>query len=462
MSGPAVAPSATDPLARAASEVVGGPWGRHAGSGPRLLTPLVVLLPLAVLGAALGVLQKQHCREEGWRTPDQFFHACYSDVPVVFTSSGLASGAGPWSGQVALGQPPLTSALAWLLGLLAPRDVSVEAQRAYFDAATVSLAVLLVLVVAAVAVMAGRRRWDAALVAASPLVPLAALVSLDLLGVALATLGLAAWARRRPLAAGVLLGLAVTARTYPLLLLLALGLLALRAGRLRAFAVAVAGAAAAVLAVVLPLAATQGAAWSAYLTQWWSRQAGYGSPWMVPQLLEQAVRDRAATGLGAGAVTALSLVSGALVVAGVALLVLWAPRRPRVPQVALLLVAGLLLTGKALPVQASLWLLPLAALAVPRWREHAVWVATEAVYFVGVWLFLAGQSVPDRGLPSELYLLVLLLRLAGIGWLVVVVVRDVSAPERDVVRSGDGAGGVDDPAGGDLDGAPDALVVRIA
>ena len=192
-----VAPTRTDPLARAASEVVGGPWGRHAGGGARGPVALAVCLPLAVLAVALGVLQKQHCRSEGWRSPDQFFHACYSDVPVVYTSSGLAGGAGPYSDGVALGQPPLTSALAWLLGRFAPRGVSVEAQRAYFDAATVSVAVLLVLTVAAVAVMAGRRRWDAALVAASPLVPLVALVSLDALGVALATLGLAAWARRR-------------------------------------------------------------------------------------------------------------------------------------------------------------------------------------------------------------------------------------------------------------------------
>ena len=461
-----VPPTTTDPLARAASEVVGGPWGRHAGAGPVGLTAAAVCLPVAVLAVAVGALQKQHCRAEGWRTPDQFFHACYSDAPVVYTSSGLAAGAGPYDAGTALAQPPLTTLLAWLLGRLAPHEVSAAAQRAYFDAAAVVVAVLLVATVAAVLAAAGRRRWDALLVAASPLVVLSALVSLDLLGVALASLGLAAWARRRPVAAGVLLGLAVTARTYPVLLLLALALLALRTGRYRALARTALAALLAWAAVVVPVALLAPGRWAEFATGWWSRGAGYGSPWLVPQLVEQALRDGAAPGLQAGAVTALVLVTGFVGVAAMALLVLWAPRRPRLPQVALLLVAVVLVTGKALPVQASLWLLPLAALAVPRWRDHLVWAATEAVYFVGVWLYVAGQSVPDRGLPSEFYLALLLLRLAGTGWLVAAVVRDLRAPQEDPSTAAAPAAATAapprDPAGGDFDGAPDALVVRIA
>ncbi|GAA4980841.1 glycosyltransferase family 87 protein [Kineococcus glutinatus] len=457
-----VAPSATDPLARSASEVVGGPWGRHAGSGPVWLSALLVCLPAAVLAVGLGVLQKQHCRAEGWRSPDQFFHACYSDLPVVYTSSGLAEGAGPYAQGTALGQPPLTTALTWLVARVVGGGTSAADQRAYFDVAAVVVAVCLLLVVAGVLVAAGRRRWDAALVAASPLVVLTGLLSFDLLGVALATLGLAAWARRWPVAAGVLLGLAVAARTYPVLLLLGLGLLALRTGRFRAAATTAVAAVAAWLAVDVPLLLATDGAWSAYLRDWWSRPAGYGSPWLVPQLVEQAVGAEDVAGLSPGTVTALSLVAGAAVVVAVGVLVLWAPRRPRVPQVALLLVAGWLLVGKAVPPQASLWLLPLAALAVPRWRDHAAWLATEGLYFVAVWLFIAGQSVPDRGLPPEFYLAALVLRLAGIGWLVVAVVRDVAAPGRDPARAVGGARDVDDPAGGDFDGAPDALVVRIA
>ena len=58
-------------------------------------------------------------------------------------------------------------------------------------------------------------------------------MSFDLLGVTLAAAALLAWGRSRPLLAGVLLGLAFTARSYPVVLLLALALVALRAGRWR-------------------------------------------------------------------------------------------------------------------------------------------------------------------------------------------------------------------------------------
>ncbi|WP_432571763.1 glycosyltransferase 87 family protein [Kineococcus sp. SYSU DK005] len=455
-----VAPTAADPVARAASEVLGGPAGRHLGAGgPWWAQPLPVLVALTSVLVALGALTKHHCRAQGWNTPDQFVHACYSDLPVVYTSSGLVEGLGPYAGTAPLGQPPVTAALAWLVARAAPHEVTAAAQRAYFDAGAVVLLLAALATAVAVAVTAGpRRRWDAALFALSPLLVLSALVSFDLAGVALATAGLALWARRRPVGAGVLLGLAVAARTYPVLLLVALALLALRAGRPRAAATTVLTALAAWAAVNAPFALTSPGTWSAHLRDALSRPAGYGSPWLLPQLLEQAAGDAGATGLGAGAVTALTVGGWAVWLLLVALLVLWAPRRPRLPQVAFLLVAGACALGPAFPPQASLWLAPLAALAVPRWREHLLWWAAEAAYFAAVWLYVAGQSQPSRALPPELYALLLVLRLAALAWLAGSVVRDVRSPWRDPVR----AEGLDDPAGGDVDRAPDALVVRVA
>ena len=47
----------------------------------------------------------------------------------------------------------------------------------------------------------------------------------------LAAAGLLAWSRSRPVVSGILLGLAISARTYPVLFILAIALVALRAGR---------------------------------------------------------------------------------------------------------------------------------------------------------------------------------------------------------------------------------------
>jgi hypothetical protein len=458
---PSVPVTLVDDVARAGSEVLGGPAGRRlGGDGPWWARALPVAVALSAVAMAAGAIGKHHCRTAGWNAPDQFVHTCYSDLPVVYTSSGLASGLGPYAEGVSLNQPPLTSALAWFVGRFAPHEVTIAAQRTYFDVASVLLLLAALVVVVALWTMVGRRRgWDALLVAVSPVLVFSGLLSFDLAAVALATAGLACWARRRPVAAGILIGLAVSARTYPVLILLAIGLLALRTGRRRAAATTGLAALAAWLVVNLPVALTSPDAWSGYLSAFFDQRAGYGSLWVLPQLVQQAVNASTTSGLPGGAVIVLTVGAWVVWTLLVTVFVLWAPRRPRLPQVAFLLVAGFCVLGAAFPPQASLWLLPLAALAVPRWRDHLLWWAAEVAYFVAVWLFIAGQTNTNRALPPELYALFLLLRLAAVAWLVVCVVREARRPSTDPVRA---SKELDDPAGGDFDQRPDALVVRVA
>ena len=56
---------------------------------------------------------------------------------------------------------------------------------------------------------------------------------------------------------------------------------------------------------------------------------------------------------------------------------MFARRRPRVPQIVFLLVAGFILVNKVDSPQYCLWLLPLAVLARPRWGPLLTWQATE-------------------------------------------------------------------------------------
>lgn len=463
-----VAPSREDPLVATLSAVVGGPGGRRVRAGRHgWWTAVRVLLVLAMVVLALGVVEKQHCRAQGWSSPDQFFHGCYSDLPIVYQSAGLRSGLTPYAGVDAarLDQPVLTGLALWGIAQAVP-DGGVRAQtRWYFDISTAVVALLLVVLVALTAAGAGRRRpWDAALVALCPLIALSALVSLDLLGVTLAAGGLLAWARRRPVLAGLLLGLAVMARTYPALLVLVLGLLALRAGRLRDWARTAGVAVATCVAVLAPWLVLHADGVLAAYRAWGRAPAGYGSLWLLPQTLFAEPRPRwmVRAGLHAatvptGLVTALAVlgVLAALVLGGY--LALASDRRPRVAQVAFVVLAVVVLTGKAWPVQASLWLLPLAALARPRWRDHLVWVGAEAAYFMAVWLYVAAGTNATRALPAPWYSVFVVARAAGLLWLVWCVLRDVRDPVRDVVRR-DGA---DDPLGGPLEHAPDVLVVRV-
>jgi uncharacterized membrane protein len=138
-------------------------------------------------------------------------------------------------------------------------------------------------------------------------------------------------------------------------------------------------------------------------------------------------------------------------VAGVGWLTLAAPVRPRVPQVAFLLVAGFLLLNKVWSPQYSLWLLPLAVLARPAWRSLLAWQATEALLWVPRLLWYLGPD--DNGITVGWFFLAVGIRDVAVVVLVALVVRDVLQPDRDVVRTS--WPGVDDPAGGVLDHAPD-------
>ena len=175
----------------------------------------------------------------------------------------------------------------------------------------------------------------------------------------------------------------------------------------------------------------------AYLTgkeQWkvfWSfnseRGADLGSIWIV---LQQASEKTIA-------VTTINHWSYAFFIAwcvGVLAVGMLAPTTPRLAQLAFLVVAGFLLVNKVYSPQYVLWLLPLAALARPRWRDQLIWQGTELLYFASVWWYLDGKLAPADGGGAGFYWAAIAVRLAGELYLVVLVVRDVLRPAHDVVE----------------------------
>src|SRR5690606_4063601 len=74
-------------------------------------------------------------------------------------------------------------------------------------------------------------------------------------------------------------------------------------------------------------------------------------------------------------------------------------RRPRVAQLMFRVVAAVLLTNKVWSPQYSLWLLPLAALAIPRWRAVLAWAVAESI----VWPLLMLHFDSDTGKNLSIY-----------------------------------------------------------
>jgi uncharacterized membrane protein len=454
-----VRPTEDDPVAAAGSELIGGPAGRRILAGS-WWNPLRVMV-LAVIGMfALGMVQKASCYSGGWFQygDAQYIHACYSDIPHLYTQRGFASNLVPYFDRipVSLSQnndihyleyPVLTGLFMEVASWVTPSGAEPHGAQVYWLVNSGMLMVCAVVLVVCTARTHRRRPWDGLLVALSPALALTATINWDLFAVALASAGLMLWSRGRPGWAGVLIGLATAAKLYPVLLLGALFLLCLRAGRLRQFGAALGGAAGAWLVVNLPVIVFAPHGWAQFYSFSRTRTTDYGSLWLI-------VKERSGASLdGVNAYgTALML----LLVVGIAALVLYAPRRPRLGQVAFLVVAALLVSNKVYSPQYVLWLLPLAVLARPRWRDLLIWQGAEVLYFLGIWYRLSYVTgAKHHGLTADAYHLAIAAHLLGVLYLCALVVRDVLLPEYDVLRQD----GSDDPAGGVLDGAPDTFVL---
>ena len=66
------------------------------------------------------------------------------------------------------------------------------------------------------------------------------------------------------------------------------------------------------------------------------------------------------------------------------------------------MVAAFLLTNKVWSPQYSLWLVPLAVLALPRWRLLLAWMTVDALVWAPRMLFYLGAD--KKGLPIDWFL----------------------------------------------------------
>jgi uncharacterized membrane protein len=436
-------------------------WGwRERPTLAATLGSTSVLIAASVLAMVLAFAEKVPCRSGAWNYDAQKFQdACYTDIYPLYYAEGLYNRQVPYTGHP-VEYPVLIGgamqAAAWLV-----RNVdAVIRGREFFDVTVVLLAVCAVAAVLATARAAGpQARWQGLMVALSPALILNAFVNWDLIAMALTALGIAAWAARRGIWAGVLLGLGVATKFYPLVILGALLLLCLRAGRLKDFARTFAAAVLAWLAVNLPVMIVALPGWATFYVFSKNRGADWGSLWYMFEYFNVPK-------LGNYQLGVLNQMSAAALVAAfaaIALLALAAPRRPRLPQVCFLLLAAFLMTNKVWSPQYVIWLVPLAVLARPRLWPYALWQLAEIGYFFGIWGYLIFATVTPpvtgyQGISTGWYFALLLARFFAVALLAAYVVRDILHPERDVVR----ARGLDDPAGGVLDQVPDRFRIRLA
>lgn len=469
---------------RHVAEAWGGPLGRHAVVGrQRRWTPLRVVMLFAVVFLAFGFLSKAPCLETSQPTDGsepglmwdgrQYTRACYADPIPLWGIEGLSQGALPYkfswqeesNGEiidrymeypVVMGMWQYVSAqvaLAWEQVDAATIETGIIDVIRYFVVVAIGMAFFWLVAVWATYKSAGRRPWDTLFMAASPLVVFQAFTNFDAMAVAASAVALLLWAWKKPVWAGVVLGIGIAAKLYPLFLFGALLVVAIRARRYMELAWSAIAAVATWGVINLPIALLFPVGWREFFRLNSERPANPESIYAIVQNLT-GWQGWDPPGQPPEILNMVSLVIFAVCCLGVLAIGLAARTSPRVAQLAFLVVAAFLLTNKVWSPQYSLWLVPLALLAIPRARLLVPWMVYDALLWVAHMSYFSGQD--HKGLNAEWFHVLVLGRNALVVAICVAIVIEIFRPERDVVRRWhqDLPGG--DPLLGTLAPVPDA------
>ncbi|WP_300344087.1 hypothetical protein [Nesterenkonia sp.] len=450
--------SRTDPLVGYLSDRAGGPAGRRLRPMPRgRLSMAQVLTALTVVAVLISALASQYCRINGWGGTAVYHWGCYSDVAALWGTRDFDQSAwAPFREDLSTFEyPALTMLLASLTAtvthgvhdLLGGTVLGYWGDRTgllFWDVSFLLAAGAWVVLVLATMQAAGRRGWDAVLVAVSPAIIFGIGINWDIWPAAALALAVLFWLRGWWVLTGVMIGIGVSFKLYPLFMLGALFTLAARRWLRReahglswwAFLRTLGAASATWSAVNLPVMLVSFDSWARFFLFSAERGAGYSSLWHVWAVLGESGPDAATVSAGS-----LGLFAAAC--AGVLAVGLTAPERPRMVQLLFLIVAAFVVCNKVYSPQFMVWLVPLMVLAAPRVRDILIWHAVQLLHFWAVWMHLAGivgDAEPQHTFDPTLYALAAIGHMLSTAYIAAQVVADIYRPERDVVRSSGPAG----------------------
>ncbi len=467
--------TAVDPRAETAASPHSriAPRGKHTLTG-RIRTrfaPGHILILLTIAAATIAALLKSPCRIGGWGAPEVYFAGCYSDWTGLWTTRGFAED--PWApfrADSAFEYPILIAVIASLLAWMAHGLTEVSGilginagpNLVFYDLNFLAILALWLVTVLLVAKLAGIRYWDAVMVAVAPGIIFAGFINWDMWAVVFIVAALWAFAKNRYVWAGVLIGLGTAVKLFPLFILGAIAVLAIRTARYYPLLVTTAAAAVAWLVVNLPMMLFNPEAWGVFYEFSSDRPPGWSSIW-------HAYATATGTEIPGSLLSSMAFWSFFVLCVVIAVIGLHTKHRPRLVQLLFLIVAAFILVNKVYSPQFVLWIIPLLVLALPNWRDFLIFSVVELLHFWAIWGYLAGHTSEydvQHQLDEKLYLLAVAGHVVVLVYLMVRVVVDMYDPDHDPVRTSlrrhDDTAllPADDPGGAEFDGAADRFVLR--
>ena len=358
-----------------------------------------VVLLLALLASVLSFAKFNHCASTGWQSPDQYVHACYSDIPALYGERGLDKGVWAYSsGADSVEYPVIQGVIMWASAKVIPDGIN-----NYFYGSALLLALLFIFI----SLLTFRIKPEFGYLL--PLAP-AAVASLyinwDLWAIATMMLAIYWFDRKAEVASAVALGIAISTKFLPIFLLIPIAIIFFRQEQISKLFKYCAIAIATFAAINLPVALTTPVGWWRFYDLNLNRGSDWGSLWYALSNL----------GLNLTHQNYLSILLLMIGLSALTIFLLQLRTPPTLAHTAIFVMIIVMAVSKVYSPQYVLWLTPLAIIAIIDRRELTIfwfWQGAEVIYHVAIWQHLAQVTGAAFGLPVVAYAVITLVRIGA-------------------------------------------------
>ena len=363
----------------------------------RVSTRVVILL--SIVASLLSFAKFSHCPNTGWQSPDQYVHACYSDIPALYGERGLDKGVWAYSsGAESVEYPVIQGAIMWVTAKFIPQGVN-----NYFYGSALLLALLFIFIAA---ITFKIRPEFGYLLPLAPAAIASMYINWDLWAIATMMLAIYWFDRKAEVASAVALGIAISTKFLPIFLLIPVAIIFFRQERISKFVKYLAVTVATAAAINLPVALTTPEGWWRFYVLNLNRGSDWGSVWYALSNL----------GLDLTHQNYLSILCLAIGLSALTIFLLQLRTPPTLAHTAIFVMIIVMAVSKVYSPQYVLWLTPLAIIAMIDKRELTVfwfWQGAEMIYHVAIWQHLAQVTGAKFGLPVVAYSIITLVRIGA-------------------------------------------------
>ena len=367
-----------------------------------------VLLVLAIFAALLSFTKFSHCESTTWATPDQYIHACYSDLPALFDERAMADNTWPYSSKTnAVEYPVITGLVMYATSFVAHSPIS------YFNFNAFLLALLFI---AVVLIVRRIKPEFAYLVAVAPAMIASLYINWDLWAIATMMLAIYWFDRKAYLNSSVALAISISTKFLPIFLMLPILFILWRRNQIKELLKFAVTTTLVWLAINLPFALTTPTGWWRFYKLNLERQDDWGSIWLALSQL----------GVGLTNLNYLALLLLLIGLVSFAIFLFELKNTPTLASVSFIVLAIVMVASKVYSPQYVLWLTPLAVIALTNKKDsHAFWIwqVAETIYHVAIWQHLALVTGAHFGLQQGGYATITLIRIMATLYLVFTLIK---------------------------------------